>query len=554
MQQHLHILLVDDDAVDRMVVTRALRAAGISATVTEAVDYASTFEALANDDFNVMLLDYRLPGTDGLSVLRDMRDSGFMTPVIMLTGQGDEQLAVEMLRSGATDYLTKNAVSPDVLSQSINRALRIHRAEQSAAVAENMLRELAERQRFLAEASQLLVESLDQSVILTRLVEMGSRQIGDGCAVDMLLDEGRVNRVAVGAREVGSGVERFLRSFDPSKFDRSIAPAGAIDAGHPLILSTSLQDVAQNPALALFADAGIRSIMIVPLVVRGRSMGAITFVCASPGKTFGDDDLLLAEDFAHRAAVALDNARLYREAQDAVSVRDAFLSVAAHELKTPLTTLYGNVQLIQRRAQREGSMSERDQRTLRIVFEQTTRLNRMIGALLDLSRLQMGQFTIEPAPVDLAELAKRVVDELQPSLDRHSVVLRGVDSPLLVMGDELRLEQVLQNLIQNGVKYSPAGGEVVVEVSHDQEMVQILVRDSGIGIPKSSIPNLFRRFFRAENVREHRISGIGVGLYVVNEIITRHGGQVSVESTEGEGTTFIVQLPLPDAVNEAVAA
>lgn len=548
MYEHLSILLVDDDAVDRMAVRRAIKAAALKCTITEAGDGEQALAALAQTPADVMLLDYRLPGTDGLAVLRAIRERGFAVPVVMLTGQGDEQLAVELLRAGATDYLTKNAVSPDVLAQSIYRALRVHRAEQLAAGAEQALRVAADRQRFLAEASQYLVESLDLQTILDRLAELATQDLADGAAVDVLGDEGALTRLAVAT---GTSVAPQLLSFLQQPHGDQAAPFGA-----PLAIRTrhtlryeSLTDISgeEGAFLSAYAEAQIGSLMILPLMVRGETTGAITFVRAAAHPRFSHEDLLLAEDLAHRAAVALDNARLYREAQDAVRVRDAFLSVAAHELKTPLTTLFGNVQLLQRRALREGTMNERDQRTLRIVTEQSGRLNRMISALLDLSRLQMGQFVMQPAPFDLVSLTQRVVDELQPSLDHHMVNLIGKQEPLVFQGDELRLEQVLQNLIQNAIKYSPGGGAVTVRVERDANEARIAVTDQGIGIPRSSIPNLFQRFFRAPNAHENRISGIGVGLYVVNEIIARHGGTINVDSVEGEGTTFTVHLPLANA-------
>ena len=542
MHDQLSLLVIDDDALDRMAVQRALRSAQLDYKLTEAFDRASALDALDQASFDVILLDYRLPGSDGMALLRETRERGISTPIVMLTGQGDEQLAIELLRAGATDYLPKSAVSPDVLNQSIQRALRLHRAERIAAQAESALRKAADRQRFLAEASQYLVESLDTTTILERLVDISTRAFADGSVV-YLLDQVKFNRAATTARDqqlahkleqieigevAGSDAERIVLALQSRIY--------VIDSQQPIDRS--------DPFLAAFAAVGACSLLVVPLTVRGQALGALAFISIDPTKFYTTDDQVIAEELAHRTTVALDNARLYREAQEAVRVRDAFLSVAAHELKTPLTTLYGNVQLLQRRSQRDGTLGERDQRSLKIIFEQTARLNKMISALLDLSRLQMGQFTIQPTQLDLVTLAQRVVDELQPSLDRHTVTLLGAEQPLFVMGDELRLEQVLQNLIQNAIKYSPAGGNVVIQLARTGDQLLIVISDQGIGIPQTSMPNLFSRFFRASNVHEHRISGIGVGLYVVNEIVTLHGGQISVESTEGVGTTFTVSLPV----------
>ena len=226
-----------------------------------------------------------------------------------------------------------------------------------------------------------------------------------------------------------------------------------------------------------------------------------------------------------------------------VRVRDEFLTVAAHELRTPLTALLGNAQLLQRHVQREAILSERDQRSVGVIVDQASRLNRLVLTLLDLSRLQMGQMALERAPFDLRDLARQVVEEVQPTNTTHVIEYVGPDTPLMIDGDALRLEQVLQNLVQNGIKYSAGGSHVRVQVEGHADMVSMAVIDEGIGIPKASLPQLFQRFYRAANVDASYISGLGVGLYVVKEIVTRHGGRIDVTSIEGQGSTFTVWLP-----------
>ncbi len=236
-----------------------------------------------------------------------------------------------------------------------------------------------------------------------------------------------------------------------------------------------------------------------------------------------------------------------RAAQDAVDIRDAFLSIAAHELKNPLTTLLGNAQLLRRRADRAGTYAERDVRIFSSIAEQATRMNQLIAALLDSSRLETGQLQIVPAPLDLVALVQRVLDELVSTLEQHHLSWQAPAQQIVISGDELRLTQVLQNLLGNAIKYSPQGGTITVQAGQDAATGWVAIRDQGLGIPAEAIPQLFRRFFRAENVTQQRISGIGVGLYVVHEIVTLHGGRVEVESQEGRGSTFTVRLPLAQA-------
>lgn len=230
-------------------------------------------------------------------------------------------------------------------------------------------------------------------------------------------------------------------------------------------------------------------------------------------------------------------------AQESIRLRDQYLSIVAHELKTPLTSLLGNAQLLQRRMSQDGNLSERHERPLQVVLDQTSKLNRMIETLLDLSRIENNRLRIDAAVVDANQLVRSVVEAMQPVLIRHTLDVKLPDEPLFVMGDAFRLEQVLQNLVQNAIKYSPEGGTVGIVVDTWNEQVMMSVTDNGIGIPSTALPQLFTRFYRGPNVNSEQISGLGIGLYVVKEIVDVHGGDVDVESVEGQGSTFRVSLP-----------
>ncbi|HEY0603626.1 MAG TPA: ATP-binding protein [Herpetosiphonaceae bacterium] len=296
------------------------------------------------------------------------------------------------------------------------------------------------------------------------------------------------------------------------------------------------------------------SYLAVPVSLRsGEILGGLFFGHSQPG-VFTARAERIAVGLAAQTAIAMDNARLYQQAQQAIRTRDEFLSLAAHELKTPITSILGYVQVLQRRVQQESLASERNERALRTIAQQAKRLNQLIISLFDLSRLQIGQLAIERAAVDLRELVQRIVDEMQPTIERHSLIFRAdhFEHAPIVLGDPLRLEQVVQNLLHNAVKYSPDGGVIDVRVTRDgadgqhPRHVCIEIADGGIGIPAESLPYVFRRFFRAKNVEQTQISGVGVGLYVAKEIVTLHGGTINVESTEGVGSTFHVCLPLKD--------
>ncbi|HJZ46086.1 MAG TPA: ATP-binding protein [Roseiflexaceae bacterium] len=552
MDEYWTILVVDDDDLDRMAVQRALKSAGMPLTIEEAGDSATALALLELKEVDCIFLDYQLPGDDGLTVLREIRDRGILTPVVVLTGQGDEQLAVALMKAGATDYLTKSAMSPGSLRRVLRYAIRVGRAEARAEQARQASRRAAEEQRFLAEASRLLASSLDYTTTLKNLTQLAVPTLADYCIVDIVADDGSVERLAAAHRDPAKQALLFdIQRRYPMAED---APAGfrkVIHTGEAELFSQVADDfltlLASTPEhLALLRQLGLRSGICVPLTARGRVLGALTLSISDSGRVYGPSDLALAQDLGYRAAVAIDNARLYHKAQDAVRLRDQFLSIASHELKTPLTALLGNAQMLQRRAAREGNFSERNQRAVQVITDQAMRLNKMIAALLDISRIEMGQLSIDRAPMDLCALARRVVAEMQPTLERHTIAYSDTGAPLVVEGDELRLEQVLHNLISNAVKYSPAGGAVTVQVEQRGSRACVVVSDQGIGIPTGSVPRLFTRFYRADNVDSQNISGMGIGLFVVKEIMTLHGGTIEVTSQEQQGSTFTVCLPLPE--------
>jgi signal transduction histidine kinase len=434
--------------------------------------------------------------------------------------------------------------------------------------------ELAERERearaaaadtqrrfeFLAEASRTLGSTLDYQITLQSVARLAVPHVADWCAIDLVDEHGAPNRLAVAhidPAKIALAYELQRRyPPDPAATSglRNVLRTGRLEFFPDIPEAMLLAAARDDEHLRLLRALEFTSVIIAPLIARERILGAITLVSAESRRRYGDDDLALAEIFTQRAAQVIDNVRLYQETQNAVHLRDQFLSIASHELKTPLTSLLGNAQLLQRRARREGSaFSERDLRSIGVITDQAGRLNKLIAALLDIARIEAGHLSIERAPIDIGGLARRVVGEVQPTLEQHSLAYVGVDEPLIVSGDELRIEQVLQNLIGNAIKYSPTGGPVVVQAERRGRTAYLLVIDRGIGIPASALPRLFSRFFRASNVNPQHISGLGVGLYVVKEIVALHGGDVTAISHEGAGSTFTVSLPLLDtATPEAI--
>lgn len=405
--------------------------------------------------------------------------------------------------------------------------------------------------QFLAELSKLLALSLDFETTLKSLSQLLVPRLADWCLIDMLEPDGNFYRLAaihadpskaalIRELQEQYGVlpahakHTILKVFraNQSWLDPDVSPerfvAEARDAEH----------------LRILRGLGFKSEIVVALAAREQLLGTITLVSAS--RSFNQNDLALAEECARRAAVAIDNARLYREAQNALQVRDQFLSIAAHELKTPLTSLRGFSQILQRRMLQEHILSERDARAVEMIDVQAQRLSKLVDTLLDVARLQLGQFTLDIKPLDLCVLVQCLIDEIKPTLDKHTIELQKEESPLMINGDVLRLEQVFQNLLQNAVKYSPTGGAITVRIAKQDKLASVAVADQGIGIPEAAQHNLFQRFYRASNFNPNHISGMGIGLFVVKEIVSLHNGTITVSSWEGKGSVFTVYLPIAE--------
>ncbi|MEO7909569.1 MAG: ATP-binding protein [Roseiflexaceae bacterium] len=599
----VNILLVDDRAENLLSLEAMLEPLGQNLVKAQSGEDALKY--LLRQDFAVILLDVQMSGMDGFETAELIRgrDRSKHTPIIFLTAISASETHVSRgYQVGAVDFLLKPIVSDILLSkvavfvelgqktdkisrqateletiihaleQQIDERVRTEAAlrrardqlelrvrERTAGLAEanQALRaEIAEREhaeralRFLAEASRLLAEAIDYEERLLRVAQIAVPVIADWCVIDVLEESGQLRRVAVAAlnqaKEMLAHELQRRYPFDPEapygapNVLRTRQPELCADVTNEMLIA-----VARDPQhLELLRATNLTSFISVPLEARGRILGALTIAMSESDRRYESADLPLAEDLAHRIAAAIDNARLYRTAQDSIHMRDNFLSVAAHELRTPLTSLLGYTQLVERRAGRTNTISDRDRQALRIVADQAARLSKMVTSLLDISRLQLGQLSINPMQLDLGALAARLVEETRPLLSQHSIEYVGTLTPALVSGDELRLEQALQNLIQNAVKYSPEGGAISVRVACDATRASVAVTDAGIGIPPEALSQLFQRFYRAPNVDPQHISGLGVGLYVVKEIVELHGGTADVSSAVGNGSTFTLSLPL----------
>lgn len=292
-----------------------------------------------------------------------------------------------------------------------------------------------------------------------------------------------------------------------------------------------------------------RSYLAVPIIARsGAILGALCLSHDDPC-IFTDRAESIALGLAAQASIAMDNARLYQEAQDSVRVRDEFLSSAAHDLKTPLAAIKGLTQLLLRRAtQSDAPETARLVDTLETIDATATRMTDLINDLLDVTRLHLARpLELERVPTSLARIAEQAVRAAEPTTERHRFRLE-IDTPeLTAYWDAQRLRRVIDNLLTNAIRFSPNGGTITVRVSHevhdDGDWAVLAIDDEGIGIRPGDLEHVFERFHRGSNVIG-RIEGTGVGLASAHYIVKNHGGFITVTSEEGKGSTFVVRLPL----------
>jgi signal transduction histidine kinase len=399
--------------------------------------------------------------------------------------------------------------------------------------------------QFLADASAALAESLDYQVTLQQILDLAVPFLADWCTVDLLDEAGVMRRVAAGHRDPAAQELLHRVREQHEEWASPHASAEILAAGKavlfPEVTEAVLETFVKNPEIRAVVKAlGVASGMAVPLRARGRPIGAMTFSSNTPGRRYDAADLALAQELGRRAAVAVDNARLYQQAQQAVRLRDEFLSVASHQLNTPIAALQLLVDGLN-----EGPIqqqAEHLERTVGILTRQTRRLGRLISQLLDVVQVQAGLFTLRREPVDLAAVVHEVAQRFGEELARARCALT-VHAPGPVPGqwDRARLAQVVGHLLSNAVTFGAGKPIEVVVEELPGDQVRLVVEDHGIGIPPERLSHVFGRFERAAPVSHY--GGLGLGLFLVKEIVEALQGSVSVESALGAGARFTVQLP-----------
>lgn len=491
---HLRVLLIEDSAADAMILERKLARGGYEPAIERVETESALRAALAAGSWDIVISDFMLPGWSGMDALRLVRETSEDLPFLLISGAIGEETAVEAIKAGASDYLLKDRLArlPAAIARALEELeLRLERRRSRLVLA------------FLARASVRLNASLDPYTVAAALIELAVPELADAAAVDLVDEAGRTQRAAA----------------SPSA--ALLLPAG--DDGCP---------------------SGVATVAL-PLVVRGETRGTLRLAVRESDRRLDATDAMLGDELAVRASLALENARLYRQARDAIAARDEFLMIAAHELKTPLTPLSLQVQAILRATR---AAPERVTPRLGTDLEQTLRhverLTKLVDQLLDVTRLGEYGLTLAPEAMDLAAVVSEIVGGVRAQAEDSGCRLElCVASPAPGRWDRVRLEQVLTNLLSNALKFG-AGKPVEVTVGQHAMGARLQIRDHGPGVALGDRERIFERFQRAVSVR--RYGGFGLGLWVARQIVEAHGGAIAMTSEPGDGTTFTVDLPMAD--------
>jgi PAS domain S-box-containing protein len=408
--------------------------------------------------------------------------------------------------------------------------------------------QLAEaRNRFLAEATAALASSLDYATTLEQVARLAVPTIADLAGVYRLEADGSIRLAALVSSDAAyEAMGHELDALLPLRVEQERLLPRVVRSGRAEMLShvpSALRESwsPTSRAAELVEQLAMGSYMAVPLVVRGQVLGAIALTMSKSARVFKADDLALAEELARRAGLAIQNAQLYREAQEANRLKDEFLATVSHELRTPLTAILGWIHLL--RTGRPGQVS----RAIDTIERNAHAQARIVEDILDVSRIVTGKLGLELQPVNLAAIVEAAIDTVRPTAESKGLEIVTWLEPLAgeTAGDPARLQQVLWNLLSNAIKFTPRGGRVEVRLAREAAHLVMRVSDTGQGIRPDFLPYVFERFRQADSTPTRAHGGLGLGLAIVRHLVELHGGHVTAESQgEGQGATFTVMLPI----------
>jgi signal transduction histidine kinase/DNA-binding response OmpR family regulator len=564
----VNILIVDDLPEKVLVLRSVLEELGEN--VMTAYSGKEALRLALEHEFAVILLDVNMPDIDGFetaSLIRQRKKSA-LTPIIFITAFADELHTARGYLLGAVDYMLTPVV-PDILRTKVkvfvdlfrlNQRTRRQAEERIALAQEQALRAAAEettrQATFLARASTALTSSLDYEETLYGLLRVVVPELADLAAVTVLGERGQPWKTELAWVHPP---DKMLHSAALSGDD---SPHDEIREAVDEVLRTGQKRVLEDltvlyppPSLSPLppgdraeeTNGRLNRAAILPLRARGRIVGALSLAIGPSGRRLNPAELALAEDLASRAAIAVDNARLYQSVQEGDRHKNEFLAMLAHELRNPLAPIRNAVEVMRLMGPGEAPLVQaRD-----IIDRQVTHMARLIDDLLDMSRISRGKILLRKESVDLVKLVHAVVEDYRTSLEGAGLKVERQlpQGPLWTLGDPTRLAQIVGNVLHNANKFTDAGGRVLIRLTADEDgkTARVSIRDSGIGMEPEILARVFDTFTQADRSLDRSRGGLGLGLALVKGLVDLHGGDVTAHSDgAGKGTEISIRLALQE--------
>ena len=557
-ESHVEILIVDDRPDKRLVYQTILEELGPQIFTAESGEQA--LKAVLERDFALILLDVNMPGMDGLetaSLIRSRARSAHV-PIIFITADyNDESHMARGYALGGVDYIGSPVV-PEILrakvrvfvdlyrlAQAAKRQARQHLALVEERVARATAEQASKRLAFLAQASATLVGSLDFAQISGTLVRLCVPAVADACALTLVAEGEEARRELPWPESAAAGPGTELRGFAESPLAspwaretlERVLQTGKPEVVFDLPLIGSSAATRESAGRDAFAN-----VAVVPLAAHSHTLGALSLVLIGSGRRFDTDMLSMATELAGRAAIALDNARLYEKIQEQDRRKDEFLAMLAHELRNPLAPISNAVHVLRANSENPARLAWAGD----VISRQLRLMVRLVDDLLDVSRITRGKIELKIESIDVARVIASAVETSRPYVDaqQHSLVVSLPSEPLRLKGDFARVGQILANLLNNAAKYTDKGGQIGVTATREGADVVFRVRDSGMGIPKEQLSSIFEPFRQIERTLDRSQGGLGIGLTLAKRLAEMQGGTISAYS-EGpdHGSEFTVRLP-----------
>ena len=564
-------ILVVDDRPDKHVVFRAILDE-LEQNLYTATSGEEALRHVLQRDFAVILLDVNMPGLDGLetAALIRSRTKSAHIPIIFITADYTDEMRISKGYSlGAVDYLSSPVV-PEILRSKVKVFVDLYllaeqakrRAEEHLALAEERAaRSAAERANarfaFLAQASAALARSLEFDPTANELMRLAVPFLADAAALTFAGEEGIEARTELAWNSALTG-EPLCRESVPAIecgwWRDAIArvQGSGVSESFPDLSAPHPTNGPAGPQPEIPRGSPLHSLVIIPLLARGRTIGVISLGTTSAGRTIDADLVAVASDVASRAAIALDNALLYRKIHDQDRRKNEFLAMLSHELRNPLAPITNAVHVLQT----NDTDAKRHDWAREVIGRQVKQLSRLVDDLLDVSRITQNKIELKIEAVDVAAVVAVAVETVRPLIDaqEHALSVLLPEQPMRIRGDFARLAQVLANLLNNAAKYTDRKGRIALIAEQEGAEIVLRIRDSGIGIPASALPTIFELFTQVEQTLDRSQGGLGIGLTLVERLVKMQGGSVSASSAgRNLGSEFTVRLPAMP-VDQRVAA